>query len=144
MDAKTATEFFGQDLERLRGIAKHLGLRTVEALGERAVTFGLRWRGRALRVVMHGTEDYPLSPTSVRFCSEEDPKNDASEHWPAGVSGINAQERFVCSPGFAEGHQRHSDWPIVTDKNRIHKLAQRLVFILGGVEPDGESEAGPN
>ena len=29
MDTKTATEFFGQDLERLRGIAKHLGLRAV-------------------------------------------------------------------------------------------------------------------
>ncbi|SRR6266540_2474143 len=138
MDAKTATEFFEQDHDRLCVISKNLGLRAIESLDERAVTFLLRWRGRTLRVVMRGAEDYPLSPTSVRFCAEEDPANDAPEHWPAGVSGINAQERFVCSPGFAEGHQRHSDWPVVADKNRVHRLAQRLVVILGGVEPIGQ------
>ena len=137
MDVKTAAEFFDRDLGWLREIAKDLGLQNIEVLGDRVVTFLIRWRGRILRVVMRGTEDYPLSPTSVRFSAEGDPADDRPEHWPAGVSGINPSERFVCSPGFAEGHQRHSDWPVVPDKNRIHGLAQRLVFMLGGVDPVG-------
>src|SRR5438093_12750811 len=104
MDVKTAAEFFDRDLGLLREIAKNLGLQNVEVIGERVVTFLVRWRGRMLRIVMRGKEDYPLSPTSVRFCAEGDPADDLPEHWPAGVSGINAPERFVCSPGFAEGH----------------------------------------
>lgn len=137
MDAKTAAEFFDRDLAWLREIAKNLGLQNIEVLGERTVTFLVRWRGRILRVVMRGAEDYPLSPTSVGFCAEGDAADDGPEHWPTGVSGINQSERFVCSPGFAEGHQRHSDWPVVPDKNRIHGLAQRLVFMLGGVDAVG-------
>ncbi len=137
MDTKTATELFTADVERLRDLAQSLGLRTVQTLGERAVTFTVQWRGRPLRVVMRGAENYPLSPTSVRFASENDPTLDGPEFWPPNVSGVNAAERFVCIPGFAEAHQRHSDWPSVPEKNRIHRLAQVLVMVLGGVDPVG-------
>ena len=137
MDAKAAAQFFVQDVDRLRGIAPNLGLRDIEVSGERSVTFLLGWRGRTLRIVMRASEDYPLSPTSLRFCAENDPADDRPQHWPQGVAGINAPERLICSPGFAEGHQRHSDWPVMPEKNRIHRLAQRLVYILGGADAIG-------
>jgi hypothetical protein len=136
MDEGAANSFFAEDLEKLRNIASGLRIRQVLSPSDRTVTFVFGSAGRVYRVVLRAAADYPLSPTSVRFTAEGDVLDDSVPHWPQGVNGISAAERFVCIPGVAEGHQRHADWPHSNDRNRITDVTFRLIGLFGGVEND--------
>lgn len=136
MDEGAANAFFAEDLGKLREIAPGIRIRQVLNLGGRTVTFVFRSSGKGYRVVLRAAADYPLSPTSVRFTAEGDVLDDSVVHWPQGVNGISAGERFVCMPGVAEGHQRHADWPHSSDRNRITDVAFRLIGLFGSVQDD--------
>lgn len=130
MDPDVATRLFEHDAQRLERVAAHFRLRNVQLVAPRVLTYLLRHRGNPVRVVIMGGDHYYVDPTSVGFANPEDANDRDKKWWPRNVTGINPDQPFVCSPGFAEGHRQHAAWPVSTRKNQIESLTQALTFIL--------------
>lgn len=138
MDEAASRAFFSEDFEKLKNVAAELSISRVESAGDRALTFRFRWKDRRYCVLIKGAQNYPLSPTDVRFVNPDNVTDDSTAHWPIGVNGINPTERFVCMAGTLEGHKKHNEWARDEGKNRLPGLAFRLVGLFGGgIQKDG-------